>query len=147
VTKLVHQISETDAAWLAGLIDGEGYVGVRKLSRVNDYQAYQPALSVVMTHEPTILKLHEMFPGGAISPRLPEGNRKMQYTWRPTATQVILDACELIQPYCITKQDQVKFLIEICKIKLTFTRGKRVTDPYYLALCEKLSTMNLRGAA
>lgn len=134
-------------AYLAGLVDGEGYVGCRVGAETPDgYKSYHPALQISMTCLVTIEWLHSAIaPGGSIVPRQMPGNRKVQYTWRLSDTLTILQIAEAIQPYSITKQDQLKFLVEMCRLKLTHKRGVRVTDPFYLSLCETLSSMNRKG--
>jgi hypothetical protein len=61
-----ENISETDLAYLAGLIDGEGYVGVRESkNRKRGYQL-SPIIEISGTNFPFLLKVREKIGTGHI---------------------------------------------------------------------------------
>lgn len=143
-----RELEVHEAAWLAGLIDGEGNVGVKKsYSSLDGYTNWYPILNVTMTCQETIDYLHSLTPGGNTKPRNLGGNRKLQYVWSLSAVDKVLFVVKTIRPYSVTKKSQLAFLEEICKRKIEVGRspGRRINDPYLTGLCEKLATMNRKG--
>lgn len=119
-------------AWLAGLIDGEGWIGLHKngygpvqLSRSNPIItcSYHPIVSVQMTHEPTITRISQV--SGfqrEYTYRLKSGNHKPLWRWRVddyVRTRAIL---EMIGPYLVTKRQQCEVLIKFIDER-KFKRG------------------------
>lgn len=101
---------ETEAAWLAGLIDGEGHVGFT-LSRKAQGDYYQPRLSIAMTHEETIERVCELT--GAVK-------RLNSHLNRPNASPTWLWQCPMssmertlreVQPFMFTKKEAVDLMI------------------------------------
>ena len=63
-------VTKTDAAYLAGLIDGEGYIGIKKttIKKGNASRGYHARIQVRMVDEPAIAFLarharRELLPG------------------------------------------------------------------------------------
>lgn len=107
---------ETDLAWAAGIIDGEGAVSMsRARAGVNRRvtESFQVRVNVKMTHEPTIRRLYEIFggvfkPGGKV--RNPE-KHKATYEWYVGDLKAA-EALRRIVPYTVTKRDQVLLVLE-----------------------------------
>ena len=96
---------DTEMAWLAGIVDGEGYVGimsngvgVRKVA----------AIDVRMTCKETIERCHEI--AGCGQMRRIETPHKPIYLWRVKCHDAIRVAKE-IYPYSITKKIALRRLI------------------------------------
>lgn len=96
---------ELRTAYFAGIIDGEGYIGLLPNNRAKTLGLYIPKLSVNMTCEKTITSLQEHFNCGTISLKQPKGlSKKMAYLWSlsdANARNVIQE----IYPYLITKKE------------------------------------------
>src|SRR5215813_9606902 len=55
--------SLADLAYTAGLVDGEGWIGIAKWSK-EGYAGYTATLSVTMTDRPVLEWVSSVFPGG-----------------------------------------------------------------------------------
>jgi hypothetical protein len=101
----VPVLSPTDAAWLAGLIDGEGSV---LLSRSG--KSYSPVITVGMTHEDTILHVHRLVPGSMIHRQQQAKGWKDAYCWTVGGRRAVALAMQLV-PYAVTKREQLMLLM------------------------------------
>jgi hypothetical protein len=101
--------AETDHAWAAGIIDGEGciFIARRKGGGKNGARAdcYTVAIKVTMGHEPTILRLRDMFGSGS-KHKVEQVGWNPAYTWLVSAKLCgpVIDA---VQPYIFTKQGEL----------------------------------------
>lgn len=109
-------LTPTDLAWVAGIIDGEGYIGVNKKYYKIDNRpetiSYVLRVCVKMTDKKTIEYIHELFNVGTITTsKNPTGNRRPTYGWVCSArkAKIIL---QRILPYLITKRERAKLAIE-----------------------------------
>ena len=104
-------------SYLAGIIDGEGYVGIIKCSPQIKYREtkyrYKPVLIIVNTNKELIDKLNDNFEG-YIHQRKRVIKSKVTYDF--TFTQKGLwGILPKIIPYLIVKKEQAKLLIELRK--------------------------------
>lgn len=137
-------VREVDVAWAAGIVDGEGHIGVykSKIHRSHQTVKYGLRLKVAMTHLETLTKLHAVLGVGSLHPGVV---RKSTYrkVW-------VLDLCSrqaemairLLLPYLVTKREEAKVGLEF---QTTFTRtgGRKLTtetvsmrDDFYWKLRE-----------
>ncbi|HEY9211094.1 MAG TPA: hypothetical protein VIO56_06750 [Methylotenera sp.] len=87
-------------AYFAGLIDGEGTIGVYKFSS----GITRPIIKVDMTCEDTINALHSHFGGYKGLKKIEDKpNRKQQWHWEVTFLKAV-EVANLIFPYLITKK-------------------------------------------
>ncbi len=106
---------EADFAWAAGIVDGEGYVTMRmQREHRNKAKSYpRPQITVNMTHEPTILRLREIFGVGALLKlNKPPGleSRKHAWRWSPVCRHAGVVA-KLILPYSVTKREELAAIV------------------------------------
>lgn len=97
-------MTESDFAWAAGLIDGEGCLFI--YNRKN--KSYSALLTVTMTHVPTIEKLNSIIPGH-FNYKLSKHGHKGMLTWRPYDTKYAIDK---IYPYLVCKKAEADILLE-----------------------------------
>ena len=104
-------------SYLAGIIDGEGYIGIIKCSPQIKYREtkhrYKPVLIIVNTNRKLIDKLNDNFEG-----HIHQRKRiiKSKITYDFTFTQKGLwNILPKIIPYLIVKKEQAKLLIELRK--------------------------------
>jgi len=98
--------------WTAGIIDGEGSIGIAKMKRDTVRYTYQARLTVSNSNLRALEKLQELW-GGAIKPM--RGNSR-QKTWRPTFQWTLsgINMKKLLQriiPYLKIKSEQAKLAI------------------------------------
>ena len=89
----------TDLAWLAGLMDGEGWVGLIRARRPNrNYQRYTASMSFTTTSDRIAGRVHRILSDLDVSPRRPKweiGTRSNK------GTKVVLEA---VLPYLTEKR-------------------------------------------
>jgi len=111
-------------AYFAGLIDGEGTVGIYKFSS----GAIRPIVKVNMTCEKTIIALHQHF-GGYMGVQKIESipNRKPQWHWEVTFKKAV-EVCKSIRPYLITKASNADLILAHKPRSVGRQKGYRVTN-------------------
>lgn len=101
--------TETDYAWAAGIIDGEGCIFIaRKFStRKSGTKTtnYCIGIKVTMGHEPTVTRLREMFGQGS-SHTVQQVGWNPAYTWLAQA-KICKAVLDCVEPYIYTKKDEV----------------------------------------
>lgn len=110
-------MTNTELAWLAGIIDGEGMV-----SSHNMKGRILPVIHVGMTHKPTIIRVHAMFSVFGVA-QLYEVTRK-NIDWKNNHVTRLQthEACLLligaVMPFLFTKLEQAVLLADLCRIRL-----------------------------
>ena len=102
--------SETDLAWAAGFIDGEGSIGLYPCARRDKYhhKYFFLRLSVANTDIRCLRRLQRMF-GGSIN-RTNHNNRPEQrpcWTWY-CQSKKCADALERLLPFLLSKKEQAE---------------------------------------
>jgi len=106
----VSQISPTDAAWLAGIIDGEGcFTIIRRATGVIGI-----SLQISNTCEIMLHKVQRLL-GGHITniPQQPRETRSA-WQWRISAKKDLRRICLTILPYLVSKRPQAIVALTFC---------------------------------
>lgn len=143
--------TETEKAYAAGVIDGEGTIGVWRERRAKNSSGYRyrVAMEVSNTNEKLIDWLQQRFGGfKAIVNAEREGCKRL-WKWRST-TSVVLEIVKQLLPYLVLKQEQAELVIEFCELQRKYDQrpGKRQDGDAlreYEALWERGKTLNRRG--
>lgn len=116
-------MKETEVAYLAGLLDGEGSISV--LLRKTD-KAFNTEVVVSNTN----LKIIELF-----NPLLPSHNREQQFRNCKKLTRIayrkhadILFVLERLLPYMALKKRQAELMIAFCKSRLSIKKRQYTED-------------------
>jgi hypothetical protein len=127
---LAHIPSETEKAWMAGFLDGEGLVTITKQIRKNrPSPAYRGYVSVSNTNKEVMAIFVNSY-GGKIyqvheKRRDQAGNKWADaYSWYcpvSTTKQLLTD----LLPYLRLKTRQTSLVLEFIENKKAFARGKR----------------------
>ncbi len=141
-----------DLAWAAGIVDGEGYLGMTraKVSVVSrrKTESFQIRISVRMTHKETIRKLFCLFGGTFKLARSRNPSRHNDnYEWY-TGDLLTESVLRQLRPFLITKRKQAILLLAY-RAKCSQPRGAvscssilvRRRARYF----EKLKQLNKRG--
>lgn len=96
-------VNETDWAYLAGIIDGEGYIGPN-ISNLG--------IRVVVADEPLIDWLHERF-GGTRGSYANSGSENMAYYWQAQRQDLVLDIIGRVMPYLVIKRGQAEAMVDL----------------------------------
>lgn len=141
----------TDIAWAAGIMDGEGTVRINRVAaginrRIN--AAYQLYVTVNMVDKEAILKLQTIF-GGSVTLQKSRNTERHNPTWKwlisdESAVKVLRE----MQPYLVTKRSRAILGIEFreaCKMPV----GTSLVPDHIVALrqnyYERMKELNRRG--
>jgi len=138
---------EIDAAWLAGVIDGEGTIGIwRQWS--NDRSGFKYSPVVVATN--TNLAFLGRFAGlvdGKIwvkgMPRKPRHKKAWQVRVHSRVVPLLL---ERIRHQLVIKQRQADFVLEFCRAVAASPVHNRGLQPEFERLYRSCKALNQRGA-
>lgn len=136
-------LSDFDTGWLAGMLDGEGYVTI---TRDPDGDT-APLVSIASTTKEAIDSIAQMTGIGCVHADLKPvaANRKIVYRWRVRKTYDVIVLLLRLIPHLRIKKAQAVIAVEYCMVKLKGAkRGTLETKciPYY----EKMKTLNKRGS-
>lgn len=125
------QYSETVAAYMAGILDGEGSltIGNYSCSKVTGDKHFQVNIAVSSTDSVLIDWIYDTFGGfrGIYSPKqMSRNGRKQVYRWQCSSDR-LLHICEITLPYLLIKKRQAEILIEMRKtyIGLQNVKGRQ----------------------
>ena len=111
-------MNETDAAYIAGLFDGEGCITYKKYKEkkkkgnvVKEYDCWRISMEIAMTDRSVLVWLNEVVGCGTLNKKPRKNGHKMQYRWRC----VFRDAyhvCCILWPFAHVKLDKIQQVIE-----------------------------------
>jgi len=115
-------MGNTDLAWLAGLWDGEGSVGLHRENR-RQAAVLAPQVQIQMTHEPTIARAAELIRGlgcQAVVYRWLERKPWHQdaYGFSIGRTGYVLLIAEALWPFAVTKREHWALVREFCQLRI-----------------------------
>jgi hypothetical protein len=111
----VNSVCETDYAWAAGFLDGEGHFGIATRYRYPFLEAHQTATRAPMDKLATLL-------GGRVTQRRDGGWR-----WVLHGSQNVLLALMRMGDYLVVKRAQANLLMSLAL--MTYRRGQNRLDP------------------
>lgn len=133
-------MNEIDLAYCAGLIDGEGCIGIY-YNKV--HKNFQLKLQVQMNEKRPLDKLYKLF-GGSFYVKEAKPPRHKQHTWVVFGSKAE-EVIKLIRPYMLVKDKQVD---EVLKCDWTNFKGKSLSDEERQireVTKERLTKLNQRG--
>lgn len=136
-------VNNTDLAWLAGFIDGEGYVKVQR-QVVNGKFYYQPTIVIRNTHLPTQKHVVKLLNDMGIECHLKgedRGPHRRSYRVIVTGQEKLLRCGEAILPHMVTKKEQVALLVEWCQSRLA-SKPKGGYSQRELEIAKRFRTIN-----
>ena len=113
-------IRESDAAYIAGLFDGEGSIEFTKRKekkRNGTYDCRRISMEISMTDKSVLIWVHEVLGVGTLTKKPRKGLRKngtkylMQYRWRCTFRDAYY-VCRILWPYAHTKLSKIQQVID-----------------------------------
>jgi hypothetical protein len=111
-------------SYLAGIIDGEGYLGITKQSRKDRPSiSYREILQVANTYKDLVDFLKNEIGGSVYIIKRPQDKDywKVQYVWHCSQSEIEF-ILKKTMPYLIVKKGQAKLLLEFIKYKKSFKR-------------------------
>lgn len=131
--------SETDAAWLAGFVDGEGCLSVCPPTRGRPRP--KPSLAVTNTDRPVLDRVARMF---KVNIRA-RNTARLKPTWAATydvvvqQSDVLTAACRRLLPYLTVKRPAAELVLEY------LTRAESLTLAQRLEYVVRSRELNRRG--
>ncbi len=109
---------ETDYAWAAGFLDGEGYFCLQPVHKrgSDGWRNRKPRLEAAQTDIKPLLRLQSLFGGSVIKTVRREG-RKQAYRWDLTGIAIKPTLLHIL-PYLTVKRDQTLVLLEFIGLML-----------------------------
>ena len=115
---------ETDLAYMAGIVDGEGCFWIGKIPKKDGdgyvTEHYRGILKIDNTDKRLLDWIDIVFSGTASARCRSTSSRKFErevFTWTATGDR-LLDMCELLLPYLVIKKEQCEIMI---KFRKTYT--------------------------
>lgn len=146
----------TKLAYLAGVIDGEGCIGIRRTKRTGSCKStrYSAAVTVGNTSRVLIEQLVRAFGVGCVTYRYPTKTKRACYLWS-LSSRGAREVLRAVQPYLIVKREQAAVLLEFIDNFDSFKgarpgkKGGQLVSPDELArrerLYQQLRTLNRVG--
>jgi hypothetical protein len=114
-----NEIMQITKQYIAGLIDGEGYLGILP-SRAKGlkHTSYEPVIKIGMTGAEALYIFEVLiikYRGNINHAKLSKGNRRV-YVYVLKSKKNVLNLLKDIQPYLIVKREQAKILKDFCNL-------------------------------
>ena len=117
------------AAWLAGLMDGEAWIGMRRRKRGNSID-YRCQVQIVMASRHTIDTAKSVIGVGSIREHRVVAQRKPNWKqyWRLDVYRKvdIIKTLGIVLPYLVTKRSDADLVMEACSISPTSGRAEEI---------------------
>jgi hypothetical protein len=142
---LMLEPSVTTLAYLAGVIDGEGCIAIRKTKRTGSFKStrYSASITVGNTSRLLIEQLMAVFTAGCVTYRYPTKSKRACYVWTVSSLGA-RKVLRLVRPYLIVKSEQAAVLLEFIDEFDSFKgarlgkKGGQLVSPEELARRERL---------
>lgn len=128
-------MNELDKAWVAGILDGEGYFGIHYSVHKNGREYWKIVVSVEMTHEPTIDRLLSLTGLGFKMSRPERNNHRQTFIWK-MAWRESVELLNYVYQYLFTKKESADTIIKFSESTSNVTR---------IDLFNDLKDLNKRG--
>ena len=111
-------ISITDAAYVAGLFDGEGSVYIKRMDQIKHKRPGKPVhkvwvirMEMAMTDKAVVKWCHELFECGAFGERKVKKGYKRQWRWRVSHRDALYVA-KILWPHTQVKLHKIEQIID-----------------------------------
>ena len=107
-------MTEAEAAYIAGLFDGEGTVTYKKYKEKKTkgtYDCWRISMEIAMTDESVLIWLTEVLGCGTLNKKPRKNGHKMQYRWR-CVFRDCFHVCCILFPFAHVKLGKIQQIIE-----------------------------------
>ena len=138
--RALYGLLETDLAYLAGIVDGEGTVTVaRKFNSHAGKTYYQPVINICNTSE----ALAQWVRTRGFKTSTSISSRRVPYWKMSVGGYWVGDVLGLLKPWLVVKQPQATFVQEFCTLRLS-QRHRDSPTARMLQIYKELRRLNLR---
>lgn len=137
-------MDETDKAYSAGIIDGEGCIAIQTGRQTSGQPSYQPLIEVTTIDDVLAPYMQQQW-GGWLLRRKASARLSARWMWGLTGHRNIIWFLQMIRPYLKLKGEQADVVIEFCTERIASGRkpvGQRYFTPEQLAMVVKLKSMH-----
>ena len=115
-------------AYLAGIVDGEGYVGIKKTNNRNDCvnPQYHERIQIRMVEEGVIKFFSDLF-GGNYYKEKPHCNKGRMLFCYQASDLIAYRICKTLLPFLIIKNKNAKLIMKLRESKKNITKKERGT--------------------
>ncbi len=122
-----QQVTQIEIGWLAGFIDGEGYIGIQGYKTRNRHASYKCALQVSNTDEAMILKAQKIIQKVGTNPYIRthgygvrnQIHRKIVLVLVVAKMSRLIPVLELVVPYLTgLKKERGELVLEYCRSRM-----------------------------
>jgi hypothetical protein len=122
-----QQVTQIEIGWLAGFIDGEGYIGISEYKTRRCHPSYSCALQVSNTDEAMILKAQKIIQKVGVNPYIRthgygiRNKPKSKIVWVLIVHRMnkLIPVLELVNPYLTgMKKERGELVLEYCQSRL-----------------------------
>lgn len=141
------RLTDVQAAWLAGILDGEGSIGIwRQRSNDRNGWKYRSAVTVANTHDGFIAQVAGLLDSSVHiksngKPAL--NHKKCWAVW--VKARAIPNLLKQVAPYLVIKQKQAAFVLEFCEKVAASPVHNRAMQPEFERLYQECKILNKRG--
>ena len=121
------KISETDWAYIAGIIDSDGYVGLTRSKenrRTKNTYNYRPTITVTQAEPQAIMLLQSIGFGAFGINRQRNAKHRILFRWGVYSYTDVKLLIENVLPYLRIKRKQARLLLEYCEHRESIMRVK-----------------------
>jgi hypothetical protein len=121
-----ESLKETDWAWLAGFIDGEGHLGIKKAYATNNHKHhawsqegwwwYGPRVSVHNTHLPAMERAAFMLNANIQQRKMQEYNLIPMYSVEVASRQELQRLLPMLIPFLFIKRDLAESILKLVSL-------------------------------
>ena len=107
-------MTEAEAAYVAGLFDGEGTITYKKYKEKKTkgtYDCWRISMEIAMTDESVLIWLTEVLGCGTLNKKPRKNGHKMQYRWR-CVFRDCFHVCCILFPFAHVKLAKIQQVIE-----------------------------------
>lgn len=118
--------TQTNLAYVAGILDADGFIGLTRPKRRNGKYYYQPRIRVGQDEMNAIDLLEKMFGGATheIEDKREKPKRRNRFDWQLTGIRLVAKALESLLPYLRIKYPQAVNILEFCKLRTKAKYGR-----------------------
>ena len=142
VTRL-NTLTEAQKGWIAGIVDGEGYIGLVENNPPDRKRSLTPRIDVTSTTRIMQTTLRRLVGGCVGQPRDGKPNEKPQHAWSLWAVETVGPFLQVITPYLIVKRRVAHVVLDFCERRRA-VRGQPYDARDWRAL-KRVRELNKRG--
>jgi hypothetical protein len=122
-----QQVTQLEIGWLAGFVDGEGYIGIGEYKTRRRHPSYSCALQISNTDEAMILKAQAIIQKMGVNPYIRthghgvRNKPKSKIVWVLVVHRMnkLIPVLELINPHLTgSKQERGELVLEYCRSRM-----------------------------